>query len=104
MKARASASPSAAVRRAISGFNAMARACSGSTRPFSARKSARPGETAALDESEALAFIAGEALPREGEAGWTLVTYKNLPLGWGKQAEATLKNHVPKGLRAHLRP
>lgn len=59
---------------------------------------------AALSEAEALAFIAGEALPRTGEAGWTLATYKNLPLGWGKQVGETLKNHVPKGLRARLRP
>ena len=53
---------------------------------------------------EALAFIAGEALPREGEAGWTLVTHAGLPLGWGKQAGGMLKNHVPKGLRARLHP
>ena len=59
---------------------------------------------AALTEEEALAFIAGEALPREGEAGWTLVTHAGLPLGWGKQAGGMLKNHVPKGLRARLHP
>ena len=59
---------------------------------------------AALTEKEALAFIAGEALPREGEAGWTLVTHAGLPLGWGKQAGGMLKNHVPKGLRARLHP
>ncbi len=59
---------------------------------------------AALTEKEALAFIAGEALPREGEAGWTLVTHAGLPLGWGKQAGGLLKNHVPKGLRARLHP
>ena len=59
---------------------------------------------AALTEKEALAFIAGEALPREGEVGWTLVTHAGLPLGWGKQAGGMLKNHVPKGLRARLHP
>ena len=59
---------------------------------------------AALTEKEALAFIAGEALPREGEAGWTLVTHAGLPLGWGKQAGGMLKNHAPKGLRARLHP
>ena len=59
---------------------------------------------AALTEKEALAFIAGEALPREGEAGWALVTHAGLPLGWGKQAGGMLKNHVPKGLRARLHP
>ena len=59
---------------------------------------------AALTEKEALAFIAGEALPREGEAGWTLATWEGMPLGWGKQAGGMLKNHVPKGLRARLHP
>ena len=94
--------------RAVSPGLALLRAEKGRVEPEHALAMALKPEmarrTAALDESEALAFIAGEALPREGEAGWTLVTYKNLPLGWGKQAEATLKNHVPKGLRAHLRP
>ena len=58
---------------------------------------------AALDEAEVRAFLAGEALPRAGEAGWTLATYDGLALGWGKQADGTLKNHLPKGLRKTLR-
>ncbi|MBR5751896.1 MAG: hypothetical protein IKX84_05855, partial [Clostridia bacterium] len=44
-------------------------------------------------------YMKGEALNRTGEQGWTLVTYKDLPLGWGKQTGDTLKNHLPKGLR-----
>ncbi len=31
--------------------------------------------------------------------GWVLVTYKGLPLGWGKAAGGMIKNHYPKGLR-----
>mgnify|MGYP005774755757 CR=1 FL=1 len=58
---------------------------------------------ATLCEAEARAFLAGEALAREGEPGWTLATYAGLPLGWGKQSGETLKNHLPKGLRRALR-
>ncbi len=31
--------------------------------------------------------------------GWTLVTYRGLPLGWGKAGRGVVKNHYPKGLR-----
>ena len=60
---------------------------------------------AALTEEEALAFIAGEALPREGEAGWTLATWEGLPLGWGKQAGGMLKTTCQgdKGAAAPVR-
>ena len=57
----------------------------------------------AVDREQALTFLKGETLVTAQE-GWTLVTWQDLPLGWGKQAEATLKNHVPKGLRARLHP
>lgn len=56
---------------------------------------------AELDEAQARAFLRGEALPLEGEKGWVLVLWRGLPLGWGKRAEGTLKNHLPKGLRRH---
>ena len=59
---------------------------------------------AALTEEEALAFIAGEALPREGEAGWTLVTHAGLPLGWGKQGRGHAEKPRAQGLRARLHP
>lgn len=55
--------------------------------------------TAELSAAEAGLYLQGEALPREGEAGWTLVCHAGLPLGWGKQSGDTLKNHLPKGLR-----
>ena len=54
---------------------------------------------ALLDESQALAWLRGEAIPMEGQRGWTLALYHNLPLGWGKLSDGMLKNHLPKGLR-----
>ncbi|MDO4356122.1 MAG: RsmB/NOP family class I SAM-dependent RNA methyltransferase [Clostridia bacterium] len=56
------------------------------------------GSVAALDDSAAWRYLAGEALPCEAK-GWTLVTWKHLPLGWGKASGGQLKNHLPKGLR-----
>ncbi len=55
--------------------------------------------SADLAEKEAAAFMEGEAIPRDGENGWTLVTYKGLSLGWGKVSGGMMKNHLPKGLR-----
>lgn len=54
-----------------------------------------------LDDSQARAYLAGEALPCPGR-GWALATYNGLPLGWGKLADGTLKNHYPKELRRIL--
>ena len=31
--------------------------------------------------------------------GWTLATYQNMPLCWGKCVDGVFKNHLPKGLR-----
>lgn len=56
---------------------------------------------AALDDALAATFLRGEALPFEGERGWTLATWRGMPLGWGKASEGVLKNHLPKGLRRH---
>ena len=52
-----------------------------------------------LDEARALAWLRGEALPMDGQRGWTLVLYNGLPLGWGKLSDEILKNHLPRGLR-----
>ena len=57
---------------------------------------------AELDDRQAAAFLAGEALSLSGEPGWTWVTWRGLPLGWGKQTADTLKNHLPKGLRKSI--
>ena len=51
-----------------------------------------------LDDEGALRYLAGETFDAPGR-GWTLVTHRGLPLGWGKIANGTLKNHLPKGLR-----
>lgn len=55
--------------------------------------------TAELSAEQTRAWLRGEALPFEGEKGWTLVLTDGLPLGWGKASQGTLKNHLPKGLR-----
>lgn len=66
---------------------------------LSARSAKR---AAALDHASAVRYLAGETLEFEGEKGWTLVTYRDLPLGWGKVSNGQLKNHLPKGLRLSL--
>ncbi len=43
------------------------------------------------------AYLAGETIPSEGKAGWTLVTVDGWPLGWGKRVQGVLKNHYPRG-------
>jgi NOL1/NOP2/fmu family ribosome biogenesis protein len=56
-----------------------------------------------LDAVEAAAWVRGEALGHEGAGGWTVVTWEGWPLGWGRAAGGSLKNHYPKGLRT-MRP
>jgi 16S rRNA C967 or C1407 C5-methylase (RsmB/RsmF family)/NOL1/NOP2/fmu family ribosome biogenesis protein len=56
-----------------------------------------------LDGDEAAAWLRGAPLDHDGPAGWTLVTWNDWPLGWGRAAGGTLKNHYPKGLRT-MRP
>lgn len=55
-----------------------------------------------LSDEQAVKYLAGEALDWEGDKGWTLITWKNLPLGWGKASNGLMKNHLPKGLRLSL--
>ena len=52
-----------------------------------------------LDADAAHAWLRGEAVPCEGEKGWTLALHRSMPLGWGKVSDGMLKNHLPKGLR-----
>ncbi len=47
----------------------------------------------------AVAYLRGETLSAPGQRGYCLVTYRGLPLGWGKASDGVLKNHYPKGLR-----
>ena len=56
-----------------------------------------------LGPEEAGLYLAGESLPGEA-AGWVLMRYEGLVLGWGKGSEGRIRNHYPKGLRnARLR-
>ena len=55
-----------------------------------------------LDDGQAVKYLAGEALPYEGEKGWTLICWHGMPLGWGKASGGQMKNHLPKGLRLSL--
>jgi len=55
-----------------------------------------------LSEQQAVKFLAGETIETESEKGWTLITCRDLPLGWGKVSGGQIKNHLPKGLRLSL--
>ena len=52
-----------------------------------------------MDENTAALFMEGEEIKASLSKGWTLMTYKNMPLGWGKSSGDAIKNHLPKGLR-----
>lgn len=52
-----------------------------------------------LDKAAARAWLRGEPVSCDGEKGWTLALYRDMPLGWGKVSDGVLKNHLPKGLR-----
>lgn len=51
-----------------------------------------------ITEEEALQYLKGETLDREGK-GWGVLSYKGYALGWGKCSGGQIKNHYPKGLR-----
>ena len=56
-----------------------------------------------INEQQAKNFISGNTLDCNNlPNGWCLITYKNLPIGWGKVVGNTIKNHYPKGLRKQL--
>ena len=55
-----------------------------------------------LNDAQAVKYLASEAIEWDGDKGWTLITWKNLPLGWGKASNGMMKNHLPKGLRLSL--
>ena len=64
----------------------------------------KPGEAVrrmAFDEAEALRLLTGETAASALQ-GWTLLTHRGMPLGWGKASGGVMKNHIPKGLRIHL--
>ena len=51
-----------------------------------------------LKKEEALKYLAGEAIAGDAR-GWTLMTWQNYVLGWGKGSDGMIRNHYPKGLR-----
>ena len=55
---------------------------------------------AVLDDIQVLRYMHGETLDlAQGNDGWCQVCIHDVPLGWGKLTQGTLKNHYPKGLR-----
>ncbi|MBQ6442637.1 MAG: RsmF rRNA methyltransferase first C-terminal domain-containing protein [Lachnospiraceae bacterium] len=52
-----------------------------------------------LDEKEAVSYLLGNTISRETENGWTLLTFADYSLGFGKAVNSVIKNHYPKGLR-----
>ncbi len=58
-------------------------------------------QRAALAGKELDAFLKGETVPCDPcLSGWCAVTYADHCIGFGKAVSGTLKNHLPKGLRA----
>ena len=55
-----------------------------------------------LNLKEAIQFLEGNCISKEGNEKFKIVTYYGLPLGWSKQVNNILKNHYPKGLRKKL--
>lgn len=52
-----------------------------------------------LEKENLQKYLQGETFPAEGEKGWYVLMVDHYPLGWGKIANAVMKNHYPKGLR-----
>lgn len=53
-----------------------------------------------LDFEQLKTYISGNTLTCNSTlSGWTLLTYKNNPIGWGKISNGNIKNHYPKHLR-----
>jgi NOL1/NOP2/fmu family ribosome biogenesis protein len=52
-----------------------------------------------VDDAEAAAWLRGQPLDGAAVPGWTLVAWRDWPLGWARAAGGVLKNHYPKGLR-----
>ncbi len=58
-----------------------------------------PGCFPLASYDEAVAYLRGETLPAPDTRGWRVITYRGIPLGWGKASDGVMKNHYPKGLR-----
>jgi NOL1/NOP2/fmu family ribosome biogenesis protein len=56
-----------------------------------------------LDLEEALRYLRGEVYPVTAQSGWTIVTYKERPLGWIKVLANRINNYYPKASRIRMR-
>jgi NOL1/NOP2/fmu family ribosome biogenesis protein len=58
----------------------------------------------ALTKNEALCFLKKEnlILPTTNLLGWTLATYKNLPIGWLKILPNRFNNYYPQERRIRM--
>lgn len=63
----------------------------------------KPSEAVQVCETdEPEKYLRGETISCDPSLkGWTLVTYKGQPMGWGKADRGIMKNHYPKGLRVN---
>ena len=59
-----------------------------------------------IDEKSAIEYIKGNEIKtgQNGKDGLCVVTYKSIPLGFGKKVKDKIKNYLPKGLRESLLP
>lgn len=56
----------------------------------------------AIQETDWQKYVAGETFPIPGNLGWVLLQVAEVPVGFGKQVQGTVKNFYPKGLRFHV--
>ena len=53
-----------------------------------------------IDKSQLEKYLHGDVLNCENNNnGWYIISYENIPIGWGKNVNGTIKNYYPKGLR-----
>lgn len=59
-----------------------------------------------IDEKSAIEYIKGNEIKTDqnGKDGLCVVTYKSIPLGFGKKVKDKIKNYLPKGLRESILP
>lgn len=52
------------------------------------------------NENELKNYLHGDILYSDNISnGWVIICYQNIPIGWGKNVNGTIKNYYPKGLR-----
>jgi NOL1/NOP2/sun family putative RNA methylase len=64
-----------------------------------ATKSEQIKQCIGLEPQEAIRFLQGNTLEKDGIDGWVCLTIDGFPLGWGKRTRGMIKNFYPKGLR-----